>query len=183
MVAALAGPPLICHPINIGNARSLPWRNSNGWDGVDPSYKPVATLTSDTLDLLAPSTPLKVRMETIRRAAIYAARYDRLGDEITSRLLARVASSETSGKSDPLAWFDAGYFVETVRQATFVYKFDMLSEAERNQWKMRGEALALDGKPWIEKAIRLGGQGMEGALANVNEYRQADLKRAAQVPR
>ncbi len=179
-VTLVAGPPLICERIDIGNAQSLPWRSVNGWDGTDPSYK-VANLSADTLLLLKPGLPMNVRMETLRRAALYAAKHDRLGDEITSRLLARTADAEASGKSDPLAWFDAGYFVETVRQAGFIYRYDMLSPAERAAWKVRGEAIGLDGKPWIQKAVRLGGKGMEGALAKVNEYRDADMKRAGQV--
>lgn len=176
----IAGPPLICERISIGGAQSLPWRAVNGWDGTDPSYK-VANLTADTLKLLQPGLPMNVRMETLRRAALYAAKHDRLSDEVTSRLLARAADAEAAGKPDALAWFDAGYFVETVRQAGFIFRYDMLTPAERAAWKVRGESLALDGKPWIEKAVRMGGKGMEAALAKVNEYRDADLKRAGQV--
>ena len=179
-MAALAGPPLICERIDIGNAKSLPWRNVNGWDGTESGYD-VSRLAADTMNLLTPAMPLTVRMETLRRASLYAARHERLADQITAQLLARTANAEASGKSDPLAWFDAGYFVETVRQATFIYRYDMLTPVERTQWKLRGESTGLDGKPWVEKAVRMGGRGMEVALAKMDEYRQADLKRSKQL--
>jgi hypothetical protein len=171
---AWAGPPLICHPIGIGNARSLPWTNNTSWEGADPSYN-VSRLSEDTLALLTPDTPLQVRMETLRRAAIYAAREARLADELTARLLARTLDAEAAGKSDPIAWFDAGYFVETVRQATVVYRHDMLRPAERAAWKLRGESPGLDGYAWVRKAIRLGGKNMEHAMSLMEEYRKADL--------
>ena len=104
--AALAGPPVICERIEIGNAKSLPWRNVNGWDGTEKSYD-VAKVTADTVALLVPSMPLAVRMETLRRAAIYAARHEAIAEQLSARLLARVADGVAAGKQDPLAWFDA----------------------------------------------------------------------------
>ncbi len=65
-----AGTPLICHPYAIGNAKSLPGSDGD-WKGVNPSYDR-ANLVRGTLALLTPETPLIVRMETLRRAAIYA---------------------------------------------------------------------------------------------------------------
>ena len=66
---ALAGPPLICHSIQIGSAPSLPWQSAPGWNGMDTSYD-VSHLIPDTLTLLTPQTPLAVREETLRRAAL-----------------------------------------------------------------------------------------------------------------
>jgi hypothetical protein len=68
---ALAGPPLVCFPFEIGNARTLPM-GGNGWHSVDPAYD-VTRLVDDTLTLLQPETPVLVRMETLRRATIYVA--------------------------------------------------------------------------------------------------------------
>ncbi|MBS1826720.1 MAG: hypothetical protein JST93_15495 [Acidobacteria bacterium] len=178
--AALAGPPVICERIEIGNAKSLPWRNVNGWDGTEKSYD-VAKLTADTVALLEPSMPLSVRMETLRRAAIYAAKHEMIAEQLSARLLARVADGVAAGKQDPLAWFDAGYYAEALRQVTFVYRYDMLSAEERQQWKLRGDKLGLDGRPWVEKAIRLGGRGMEVALVKMEGYRETDLKQRKQV--
>src|SRR5262245_38932567 len=67
--AAFAGPPLICHPFEIGNARSLPW-NGPEWRAVKKDYN-INRLVDDTLGLLTPETPVLVRMETIRRATVY----------------------------------------------------------------------------------------------------------------
>ena len=173
---ALAGPPMICQPVDIGDAKSLPWKPVNTWNGADPAYD-LASLSSDLLALLTPSAAIPLRMETMRRAAIYAAGNQTLAAQLSSRLLARVANAEAAGKQLSIYWFDAGYFVETLRQASFIYRYDMLSPAEKSTWQLRGDPAPLDGKPWIEKAIRLGGGGMEVALLKVEEYRQADLKR------
>ena len=177
--ALYAGPPLVCERISIGDAKSLPWKDVNGWNGADASYPVVASLVSDTLGLLTPNAPLPVRMETLRRAAIYAAKSPATGTQLTTQLLARVADWEAAGKPAANAWFDAGYFVETLRQTAFIYRYDMLSPAEKANWHARGEGASLDGKPWLEKAIRLGGgKGMEVAMVKVEEYRLTDLKRS-----
>ena len=69
----LAGPPLICHPFEIGTAASLPFGAGRNWNSPLSTYD-VNRLTADTLRLLNPETPMLVRMETLRRATIYAAR-------------------------------------------------------------------------------------------------------------
>ena len=70
VTTAHAGTPLICFPYNIGAAKSLPGSDGD-WKGVNPNYDRTH-LIRDTLALLAPDTPVIVRMETLRRAAIYA---------------------------------------------------------------------------------------------------------------
>src|SRR5438128_8750374 len=67
--AALAGPPLICHPFEIGDAKSLPWAGS-AWRAVKVDYN-INRLVDDTLALLSPETAPLVRMETLRRATVY----------------------------------------------------------------------------------------------------------------
>jgi hypothetical protein len=179
---AVAGPPLICQKVEIGTAKSLPWRNVNAWNGAVADYK-LAGLADETLSILTPTAPLAVRMETLRRAAIYAAKNEAVAAQLSSRLLARVANAEAAGKADVNAWFDTGYYAEALRQIVFVYRYDMLSPAEREQWRVRGDANVLDGRPWIERAIRMGGKGMEAALAKIDEYRDTDLKRLVSVSR
>jgi len=66
---AQAGPPLICHPIEIGQAKSLPWVEFNQRGRTDYDLK---NLSRDTLAILDSHTPVLVRMETLRRATIYA---------------------------------------------------------------------------------------------------------------
>lgn len=125
---AQAGPPLICHPFEIGNAKSLPWAGSE-WRAVKSDYD-INRLVGDTLALLTPDTPVIVRMETLRRAAIYAVwaqrdsevklatRNDKVAGQLLDRLMTRLKQSATGGKPDTLAMFDAGYFIESWRQAT-----------------------------------------------------------------
>jgi hypothetical protein len=122
-VPAFAGPPLICYAVAIGNATSLPWRDGSGWNGMVPSYN-TARLVRDTLALLGRKTIAAVRMETLRRAAIYSSRDPRLADEIASRLFARKA------------WFDVGYFIEAVREATEIYP-TIDDPAQRAAWQLR----------------------------------------------
>jgi len=175
--AAMAGPPLICHPIDIGSAKSLPWKDLKNWNGTDPQYS-LNALSTDTLAILTPNAPIELRMETLRRAAIYSAKSETAAENLAARLVARIADWEAAGKPSANVWFDAGYYVESLRQIKFVYRYNMMSAAEKAQWKVRDDdSGALDGKPWIEKAIRLGGKGMDVALAKIDEYRKADLKR------
>jgi hypothetical protein len=171
---AWAGPPLICEKFELGSAKSLPWKDGLDWHGADPSYN-LVRLSDDTLSLLTPAMPVKARMETLRRAGIYATKDSGLASELTSRLLARALDSEANGKPDALAWFDAGYFAETIRQATFVYRYNMLTPSERTSWHLRGDTPRLDGYPWIQKAIRLGGSGMDYPLSLVAGFRLEDL--------
>jgi hypothetical protein len=174
-IPAWAGPPLICKTFDIGSAKSLPWKAGPDWQGAEPAYN-LANLPDETLSLLTPGTPMRVRMETLRRAGIYSAKDARLAGEITGRLMARALDAEASGTPDPLAWFDAGYFVETIRQATFVYRYSMLNPAERASWQLRGDTQRLDGYPWVRKAIRLGGVDMDYALSLIAEFRREDLR-------
>lgn len=133
--AAFAGPPLVCHPLTIGNEKSLP--SGNGPFGYDPSYDR-SRVVKHTLELLTPEMPVVVRMETLRRATLYASQnlrdgrwgggYSdedrRLAFELVSRLMDRALRAESAGKPDALAWFDTGYLLECLRQAGLVRDFD-----------------------------------------------------------
>src|SRR6266404_6160182 len=70
-VVAHAGPPLICHTIEIGQAKSLPWISHN-WNLSGGENYDTKNLVRETLEILAPDTPVLVRMETLRRATLYA---------------------------------------------------------------------------------------------------------------
>jgi hypothetical protein len=116
---ARAGARILCDVIDIGTAPSLPWGGDGsvdkGWNLPISKY-PAARLVPDTLALLTPTTPVLVRMETLRRATIYARSFTeaRAGRELAWRLLARAMDAEARGKPDALAWFDAGYFAESL---------------------------------------------------------------------
>jgi hypothetical protein len=156
---ALAGPPLICGAIDIGMAQSLPWSSASGWNGVLASYD-LARLGDDTVSLLTPQTPVKVRRETLRRAAIYAAGQTGLAEALAARLVARAAAAGDV-ESRSAAWFDAGYFVETARQAARIGP--MLRSEQRAAWKLTADPTQVDGLALIDKAIRMGGRDMQPA--------------------
>lgn len=120
-----AGTPLICHPYAIGAAKSLPGSEGD-WKGVNPAYDRTH-LVRDTLALLTPETPVIVRMETLRRAALYAtagmrgwstkdgfSAEDRANTSAILEQL-RARSEKATGAGRALAWFDYGFFVETLR--------------------------------------------------------------------
>jgi hypothetical protein len=133
--SALAGPPMICHSIEIGGAKSLPWASGPNWDSRLPKYD-TTRLVADTLDLLTGETPVIVRMETLRRAAIYASRNPGLTRELAQRLVERTKQTQP----ESLAFFDAGYFIEAVHQNAPIAKIDPLSG-------MDGYVLAKKGLP------------------------------------
>lgn len=151
---ALAGPPLVCWPFEIGDARSLPW-GGPGWNQSRVDYD-LSRLADDTLALLVPETPVLVRMETLRRAAIYAQRDQRAAGELLARLQARAREAESNGRSDTLAFFDAGYLAETYKQAFSGRSFPAAIHDS-------------DGYEQISKALRLRGTDpqMEFAAALV----------------
>jgi hypothetical protein len=111
---ALAGPPLLCHPYDIGSGRSLPWNDAAGWTGTRADYK-LENLIADTDALLTPSTPVVVRMETLRRAAIYASMDAKVAKQVLSHLNAKVDSAEAAGHPDAFALLDAAYVTEAFR--------------------------------------------------------------------
>jgi hypothetical protein len=148
----LAGPPLVCHPFEIGKSASLPF--GSGAFEVKRDYNR-SQLVEQTLSFLRPETPVIVRMETIRRAVVYAGRgleglegrkgyssEDKsLAFALISRLSARALDAEMEGKPNALAWFDAGYFIETCRQA--------------------GIESGLSGYGWVKKALAMRGSDAE----------------------
>lgn len=115
---ALAGPPLICHPFDIGTARSLPFGDTSegwrGWQATLPSYDR-SKLVTDTLALLTPQTPVIVRMETLRRASAYSVDDKALAGSLLGALEARAVKVART-PAEALASFDYGYLVETYRQ-------------------------------------------------------------------
>jgi hypothetical protein len=147
---AVAGPPFICHAFELSGNPSLPWGNlAAGWNTPDPSYD-VARLTADVTTLLTPATPVSARMETLRRATIYASRDKAVAASRQTALEARAQAN----KADANALFDAGFLTEAYRQASRVYKWDMLQGREKEQWTMRTEP-AGDGARLIDAAVAL----------------------------
>jgi hypothetical protein len=155
---AVAGPPLICHSIDIGAVQSLPW-NSSGWNLSGQETYDVSHLVPDTLALLQPNTPVLVRMETLRRATLYAQQRSAAAKELLLRLEARTQENP----KDALAAFDFGYLVECYRQASWL--------RQHTDWlKASGDTSAnlsmnIDGYEWVRKAIALRGTDPEMEFA------------------
>jgi hypothetical protein len=158
---AVAGPPLICHAVDIGSTQSLPW-TSSGWNLTGQETYNVEHLVPDTLALLAPSTPALVRMETLRRATLYAQQRTAVAKELLFRLEARTRENP----KDSLAAFDFGYLVECYRQASWLHQHtDWLKASEDTTGA--NLAMKIDGYEWVRKAIALRGSDpqMEFAAA------------------
>jgi hypothetical protein len=165
-----AGPPLICRPFDAGNAPTLAWNAGSGWRTPDPSYD-LQRLTSDVLRLLTPDAPVLARMENMRRATIYALQDERIAAE----LLAAVVGRTTHASNDPLAWFDAGYLVESYRQAKAIVGWDMLAGADRDGYSFVKKAIALArSNPEMEFAASLMKPGAVSA-----EHRRRAVEGAA----
>jgi hypothetical protein len=149
---ALAGPPLICHPIDIGSAQSLPWTNPatlTGAEDYDASH-----LITDTLALLGPSTPVLVRMETLRRATIYAQR----DPVIAKQLFLKLQERTTANEKDALAAFDFGYLAACYKQIQWARSKSMTVWGQ-GEWSNPGADV--DGYALVKKAIRMRGQDAE----------------------
>ena len=137
---AQAGPQLICWPFDIGAARSLPW-GGTGWHDAQADYD-VSRLAADTLALLTLDALVLTRMETLRRAAIYAERDSRAAQELLSKLQARADAA----KSDALALFDLGYFAEAYRQTGMMRNSSPPTGVSKiNGYELVQRALALRG--------------------------------------
>ena len=158
---SLAGPPLICHAIDIGSEQSLPW-TSTGWNLNGQEQYDVSRLVPDTLALLTPSAPVLLRMETLRRATLYGQQRAAVAKE----LLLRLESRTRENPKDALAAFDFGYLVECYKQASWLH--------QHTDWlKAFGDAagaslaMKIDGYSWVLKAITLRGSDpqMEFAAA------------------
>ena len=135
-----AGPPLICHPYDIGNAQSLPWgqgRDNVGFDNPDPNYN-TQNLAADTLKILDNGAPVLVRMETMRRAALYGANNHAAASSLLNTLKQRASTSTASAT----ALFDYGYFAETLKQIEWKYKEDLSGGV--NGYSFVQRAIALD---------------------------------------
>jgi len=144
--AALAGPPMICHAIEIGQAKTLPWVNLNYHKG-DGGYE-LKNLSADTIAILNSNAPVLVRMETLRRATIYARQDSLVAKELVTKLEARASAS---GHENALADFDFGYLIETYKH--------WIGQNEPNP------ARGLDGYAWVVKAIRARGGDPEMEFA------------------
>jgi hypothetical protein len=159
---AQAGPPLICHTIEIREAKSLPWI-SHSWNLTGGENYDTKNLVRDTLDILGPDTPVLVRMETLRRATLYARKDPLAAKELLAKLYARATSAESAGHPDGLAWFDVGYLAESYKQ----WIGQNLAHMTDGMRIDPNPAAGVDGYSMVKKAISIRGANpqMEFAAA------------------
>ena len=155
--AAQAGPPLICHTIEIGQSKSLPWISHN-WNLSGGETYDTKNLVRDTLEILAPDTSVLVRMETLRRSTLYARKDPVAAKELLARLHARATSAESSGHPDALAWFDIGYLVETYKQ-WIGQNLPHMTDSMRLD---TNPAAGVDGYALVKKALALRASAFHG---------------------
>jgi hypothetical protein len=145
---AIAGPPLICHPFDIGTAKSLPWTGS-AWNLSGNESYDTANLVRDTLAILNSDARVIVHMETLRRATLYARKDQQRAKELLTRLHARTEAAP-AGKAGALPWFDVGYLTATY-----------------DQWlaKQRNPGAGLDAYGLVQRALALSGNDPEMEFA------------------
>ena len=143
---ALAGPPLLCHPYEIGSARSLPWDGKAGWSQGRTDY-PLQQLAADTEAILQPGTPVIVRMETLRRAAIYASQ----DPAVASALLDTLSAKARADHADGVAALDAAYLIGALHQVA------MLEQSSEFRGRAAGVKRVLAGRdagPFVTQAMQ-----------------------------
>jgi len=168
--SALAGPPLICHVFDIGDAKSLPWV-SHDWNLSGSETYDTHNLAADTVAILDGSQVTLVHMETLRRATLYARRDPVAAKQLLLRLMARAEAANVSAHGDALAVFDAGYLAEAFKQWP--------GDSGQNL------AAKLDGYALVKKALQLRGNDpqMDFAAALIivreaSEEKQQHARRA-----
>jgi hypothetical protein len=141
-IAALAGPPLVCHVFDIGGAKSLPW-TSSGWNLTGRVSYDTKNLADATIAILNSDSTVLVHMETLRRATLYARKDPATAKQLLTKLELRSESAKTSSQS-ALAKFDEGYLVETYKQ--------WIGQNEQNP------AQGLDGYTLVKSALQARGE-------------------------
>ena len=157
---AQAGPPLVCHAFQIGQAKSLPLA-SHSWNLSGEENYDTKNLVKDTLEILAPDAPVLVRMETLRRATLYARKDPLAARELLAKLYSRASSAESAGHPDALAWFDSGYLVETYKQ-WIGRDLPHMTDGMRVD---ANPAAGVDGYAMVKKAIALRGDDAQMEFA------------------
>jgi hypothetical protein len=166
------GPPLICHPFDIGDAKSIAF-GKDAFDG-QKGYKP-REVVGDTLKVLKTERSVIVRMETLRRATVYLRDDANAARELLGKLAWMALDAESASdaaSTSPTAWraqawFDAGYFAASLSHLGVDIDWNP------------GVAEGVKGYAWIRKAIELSGNNpsMEFAAALATHPGMRDSKR------
>jgi len=140
--SAVAGPPLLCHSFEIGNAKSLPWI-SHDWNLTGAEAYDINSLIPDTVAILDSDPTVLVHMETLRRATLYSQLDPLAAKHLLIKLRARSDAAPQNSPAAALALFDLGYLAESLNQFHWIHK-DTPNPAQ-----------GLDGYALVNTAIRL----------------------------
>jgi hypothetical protein len=144
---ALAGPPLICFPFEVESGKLIAWGSGPGWNTPDRSYD-IRNVIADTTATLTTDTPTLTRMENMRRATIYVMRDPQLAHELLKTVMNRALATTL----DSRAWFDAGYLIESYKQAVHLRE---TRRPELRAWAAVDETIRVDGYNWVKKAMAM----------------------------
>jgi hypothetical protein len=150
--SAVAGPPLLCHAFDIGNAKSLPWI-SHAWNLTSKETYDVNNLASDTIAILDTDSTVLLHMETLRRATLYSQMDPHVTKHLLIKLMARSDAAAQNSPASALALFDLGYFAKSLEQFQWAHK-DAANPAQ-----------GLDGYALVNKAIQLQGNNAQMEFA------------------
>lgn len=182
--AAHAGPPLLCHPFNTASAATLPW-GSGGWNAPEKGYD-THRLVADTQALLSARTPVIARMETLRRAAIYASVDGGVVRGLASMLEARITTAKDPD-TKALALFDAGYFAEILQDVARLQGYDMPGIGKVDMRAVNAILARGDGSRRIAEALALrpddASMRFASALVSSADQRKADQSVQARLAR
>ncbi len=148
--SAVAGPPLICHRLDIADGKSLSWP-SNSWNLSGNESYLGKNLAEDTIAILDSDRVVLVHMETLRRATLYGRKDPAAARELLTRLMARANRATGTTYQDALRSFDAGYLIECYKA--------WIGKDEHNP------AQNADGSALINRAIELRGNDPEMEFA------------------
>lgn len=182
--AAFAGPPLLCHPFDTAGAPSLDW-GGRGWNEARRDYD-LTRLVANTDALLTPQTPVIARMETLRRAAIYASRKGQVARDLSANLESRIAKASTPD-AKALALFDAGYYAETLQDIVRLQGYDMPSIGKADTPALRAIVAKGDGSIRITQALALrpndAAMNFAAALVASADERKTDVASHTRIAR
>lgn len=146
-VPALAGPPLICFAFEIESGTLIAWGAGPGWNTPDRAYD-IKKLIVDSNAILTTDAPILTRMENMRRATIYAMRDPEIAQDLLKTVMTRALGTTTNSR----AWFDAGYLIESYKQA--IHLRDN-RKPELRAWAAVDETIRVDGYNWVKKAMAM----------------------------
>ena len=144
---ALAGPPLICFPFEVESGKLIAWGSGPGWNTPDRAYD-IKNVIADTSATLAPDAPILTRMENMRRATIYAMRDPQIAHDLLKTVMNRALATTV----DSRAWFDAGYLIESYKQAVHLRD---TRKPKLRAWAAVDETIRVDGYTWVKKAMAM----------------------------